>query len=109
MRLNTLGEVVAVRRLSLVDEPNREILVKMGRPQKTPGEEDYFCPFHISGIGDERIDAIFGIDAFQAMQLRLQFIGARLLMLNQENGGRLRWVCDEKGGLGFPIPDSAQR
>ena len=106
--MNTLGEVVAVRCLSLVDEPNREILVKMGR-QRTPGEEDYFCPFQISGMGDERIDAIFGIDAFQAMQLTLQFIGARLLILNQENGGRLRWVCDEKGGLGFPIPDSAKR
>ena len=107
MRLNSIGEVIAARRLSLIDEPNREILVKMGKPQKTPSEEDFFCPFQITGIGDERVDSIVGIDAFQAIQLTLQFIGGRLMLLNRENGGRLRWECDEKGGFGFPVPDWA--
>jgi len=107
MRVNTLGEVIAARRLFLADEPNREIVVRIGKPEKTPEADDYFCPFQISGIGDERIDAIFGIDAFQAMQLTLQYIGARLMMLNRENGGRLRWECGEEGDFGFPVPDRA--
>src|SRR5690242_2389921 len=108
MRVNSIGEVIATRRLFMENEPNRDIVVKLGKPQKTPGEDEYCCPFQVTGIGDERIDCIFGIDAFQAMQLTLQFIGGKLMMLNRDNGGRLRWEGDEKGGFGFPVPDWAK-
>ena len=106
MRVDSIGEVIAVRRLFLVDEPNREILIKMGLPQKTPGEEDFYCPFQITGIDDARPQAIIGIDAFQAMQLAMRYIGARLALLNRNNGGRLRWEGDEQGDFGFPVPET---
>jgi hypothetical protein len=61
--------------ISFIDEPGREILVKMGKPQKTPGEQDFYCPYQITGLGDEKPDAIVGIDSFQAMQLALRSIG----------------------------------
>ena len=105
MRVDNIGEVIAVRRLFLVGEPDREILVKMGSPQKTPGEQDFYCPFQITGVGDDRPQAIVGIDAFQAMQLAMQFIGGTLMQLNRKNDGRLRWECDEQGGFGFPVLD----
>ena len=46
-----------------------------------------------------------GVDAFQAMQLAMQFIGGTLMQLNRKNDGRLRWECDEQGGFGFPVLD----
>ena len=33
MELDTIGEVIATRQLCLVDDPSREILVKIGKPQ----------------------------------------------------------------------------
>jgi hypothetical protein len=106
MRVDSIGEVIAVRRLFLVDEPDREILVKMGKPQKTPGEQDFYCPYQITGLGDEKPSASVGIDSFQAMQLALRSIGGKLILLNRNSDGRLRWECDEQGGFGFPVPHS---
>jgi hypothetical protein len=102
MSVNSIGEVMATRRLFLVDEPDREILVHMGKPEKTPGREDYSCALQVTGIGDERVYRIFGVDAFQAIELGVRFIGERLASWNQDAGGRLRWECDDKGGFGFP-------
>jgi len=45
---------------------------------------------------------IFGVDAFQAIELGFRFIGVRLALLNRDAEGRLRWECDDKGGFGFP-------
>jgi hypothetical protein len=106
MRVDSIGEVIAVRRLFLVDEPGREIWVRMGKPQKTPGEPDFYCPYQITGLGDEKPAASVGIDSFQAMQLALRSIGGKLMLLNRNSDGRLRWECDEQGGFGFPVPHS---
>lgn len=75
MTVNSVGEVIATRRLLLADEPNREILVQMGKPEKTPGKDDYSCSLQVTGIGNERIYRIFGIDAFQAIELGFEFAG----------------------------------
>jgi hypothetical protein len=106
MRVDSIGEVIALRRLFLVDEPDREILVKMGKPQKTPGEQDFYCPYQTTGLGDEKPGASVGIDSFQAMQLALRCIGGKLMLLNRNSDGRLRWECDEQGDFGFPVPHS---
>jgi hypothetical protein len=106
MRVDDIGEVIAVRRLFLIDKPDREILVKMGKPQKTPGEQDFYCPYQITGLGDEKPGASVGIDSFQAMQLALRSISGKLMLLNRNSDGRLRWECDEQGGFGFPVPEA---
>jgi hypothetical protein len=74
----------------------------MGKPEQTPGRDDYSCALQVTGIGNERVYRIFGVDAFQAIALGFGFMGERLELLNQEAGGRLRWECDDKGGFGFP-------
>jgi len=110
MKIETLGEVMATRRLQVSGEPEREVLVKLGRPQPSrdaPDSGEYFCPFQITGAGDERVRYAAGVDAFQAIELTLRLIGAELHRLNGQVEGRLRWECDESGNLGFP-PDLAE-
>ncbi len=105
MRLETVGDVIAVRKLRLLDDSGREIQVKLGKPQPSsdlPGVEEYFCPFQITGAGDEQVRYAAGVDAFQAIQLTLKLIGSELLRLNKKLDGNLHWECDESGGFGFP-------
>jgi hypothetical protein len=52
MKLETVGEVIAVRKLQLSGEPSSEILVKLGKPQPfpdSPEADDRYCPFQSPG------------------------------------------------------------
>jgi len=104
MHLESIGEIIATRRLSLVDDPATQILVQMGKPQPYPENGSYYCPFQIVGIGDGKVRYGAGVDEFQAIELCLQIIGVYLWVWNGDHNGRLRWECDEKL-LGFPMPD----
>jgi hypothetical protein len=110
MKLETVGEVIAVRKLQLSGEPSSEILVKLGKPQPfpdSPEADDFYCPFQITGAGDERVRYAAGVDGFQAIELTVKLIGVVLSKLSRELNGRLRWECDENGGIGFPgYPES---
>jgi hypothetical protein len=92
-----MTEVIAVRRLSWEGEPSREVLVSIGKPAETPGVQgEFYCPIRTTGFGsDEITTAIFGIDAFQAIELALRFIHSRLTDINLKNGGRLRWLDEQ--------------
>ena len=92
-----MTEVIAVRRLSWEGRPNPEVLVSIGKPAEDPGYEEWFyCPIQTSGLGkDEFTAAIFGIDALQAIELAVRFVGQRLADINEKNGGRLRWLDGE--------------
>lgn len=92
-----MTEVIAVRRLSWEGEPTREVTVNIGRPAETPGiQGEFYCPIRTTGLGDDEIvTAIFGIDAFQALELALRFVGWRLADISVRNGGRLRWLDEQ--------------
>ena len=92
-----MTEVIAVRQLSWEGEPTREVLVSIGRPSETPGaQREFYCPIRTTGLGnDEIVTAIFGIDAFQAIELALRFIHSRLTDINLKNGNRLRWLDEQ--------------
>ena len=104
MKLSSVGDVIAVRRLFLANEPSRKITVLMGKPQPLPDAlgEDHYCPIQITGLGNEKVRYAAGVDAFQAIELAFRMIGVELGVLNRNNGGRLRWEYDEEVGLGFP-------
>lgn len=107
MKLNNLGEIIAVRRLFLEgEEPaSSNILVKLGKPRQFADSTDYYCPYQIIGIGDENIRYAGGIDAVQALQLAFRALAIDLYIgLNREFDNRLRWEGDENGDLGFPRP-----
>ncbi len=54
------------------------------------GEEPsgtFRCPFQITGLNhDERVDGVFGEDAFVALQYAIDFIGDRLDLYSKELG-----------------------
>ena len=89
-----MTEVIAVRRLSWEGEPNREVLVSIGKPAEGPDSQGgFYCPIHTVGLGnDEIVTSIFGVDGFQAIELALRFIGWRLADISSKNGGRLQWL-----------------
>ena len=97
-----LGDVIATRKLYRLDDPGAAIIIKFGKPQRTPGHDDFFCPTQIVGIGDERVESTYGIDAVQALQLAMKWMGASLVRLNAEVGNTLRWEGDENGSYGLP-------
>jgi hypothetical protein len=54
MKLDSVGQVLCSRELALAD--GRAVCVMMGKPQRFPeGNDDYFCPFRITGIGSEQV------------------------------------------------------
>jgi hypothetical protein len=104
MKLSNVGQTLGTRTLEL--DGGRTVSVIIGVPQRYPeGAEDYFCPYQIVGIGDERVRCASGIDALQALTLTLKMIGADLYATPEAKNGTLSWVGQSvKGDLGFPPP-----
>ena len=88
-----MTDVIAVRRFCWVDDPEHQLLVSIGEPQKAPGGTgEFYCPIQTEGFGnDEFVQPIYGIDEFQAIELALKYIGYRLSDINESSGSRLRW------------------
>lgn len=106
MKLENVDEVIASRKLTLSEQggPPSEVLVLLGKPQQTPGFDDFYCPYQIEGAGLSRVRYSCGIDRMQALQLAMGTLQVEVELLNKKLGGRLRWNDDEKGWLGFSDP-----
>ena len=104
MRLESVGEIIAERKLSVVGNPAIEVSVRMGKPQQLPDAVygDQFCPVQIIGVGREQVKYAAGVDGFQAIELAMRLIGSELWLIKRDFGVQLRWDGDEKGDLGFP-------
>ena len=78
----------------------------IGKPEKFPDADDYYCPYQIVGVGNERVRYAGGIDAVQALELTLKMIGTDLYTSGEAQSGALSWMGgSKKGDLGFPVPD----
>lgn len=106
MQIDSLGDVILTRKIFIVGEHEREIVINIGKPKELEDNGDHYCPYQIVGIGNEKIRYAIGIDQIQAMQLTLSRIGVDLYTSEEGRSGNLRWIGDEKGDLGFPVPDS---
>ena len=97
-----LGLVVAERRLRLSDDPHREVWVRLGQPQPFPDQpfKDYYCPYQIVGLGDERVRYAGGIDSLHAMESALLLLPTELGVLRR-NHPELRWEDAPDGDFGF--------
>ncbi len=108
MKLESLGEIIAERKFELLrDAHEREtIVVLLGKPQQSPDDATFYgCPYQIKRSNSEKLMTICGVDAFQALQLAISTIGVELEVIRRDSGGQLIWDGDDKGDLGFPIPD----
>jgi hypothetical protein len=104
MDFDSIGEIIATRRLHFVDEVNhqRTVSVFVGRPEQLNGSSDYHCPFQVIGIGSQQTQLARGHDSIQALQSALVLIAESLNHLNHELDGKLIWDGGHKGELGFP-------
>jgi hypothetical protein len=89
-----LGRAVAVRRLRVPGKRARAVTIRIGIPRRLGGGWGWGCPVEISGLGPPRLRYIFGVDAFQALQLGLEYIAVRIsaskpmpFLFEREDGG----------------------
>ncbi len=99
-----IGSAIAERLLHCddPDEGHRVIRVLLGAPQQSKEPpSDWYCPWQIVGLGDEKVRAAYGVDAIQALQLVMRMIGAKL-HAQTAHGVRLWWLEESSSDLGFP-------
>ncbi|WP_407701602.1 DUF6968 family protein [Thermomonospora amylolytica] len=91
-----LGEVVAERRLEAVAEDGTctPVVVKIGRPRPdTLGTgEDWCCPHQILGLGEDRVEASFGVDSLQAFLLSVYALRLKLTERAEAASVGLDWL-----------------
>ena len=104
MGFESIGEIIATRRLYFSDEHEnkRTVSVFIGKPQESPDSNDYHCSFQIIGIGSQETQLAQGQDSIHALQQAMILIALNLNHLNDELGGKLSWNGGHKGELGFP-------
>lgn len=104
MDFDSVGEIIATRRLYFFDEGNikRTVSVLLGMPQQSSDSRAYHCPFQVIGIGSQQTQLAQGVDSIEALQSALILIAASLNHLDNQIGGRLAWEGGGKGELGFP-------
>jgi len=105
MKLQDVGEVLATRTLEL--DGGAPVQVTMGVPQRFPdGNDDWYCPYRITGLGDAHVRYAAGVDGFQALLLTMQIIGTYLSTSEEAKDGGLKWLGELD--LGFPVVPSAK-
>jgi hypothetical protein len=104
MDFDSVGEIIATRRLYFFDDGNikRTVSVLLGMPQQSSDSPAYHCPFQVIGIGSQQTQLARGVDSIEALQSALILIAASLNHLDNQIGGRLAWEDGGEGELGFP-------
>ena len=103
MELHDVGQVLAERRYTLEGRPGppKEVVVRIGVPQRSPDGGSHFCPFEIVGVGTPKVRYIFGEDPFQALKLTLKMVGSTLHDHRQHYGPGF-YLYEAGDDLGFP-------
>jgi len=78
-----------------------QVIVRLAKPEKIPGEDDFSCGYQILGLGTEAVRTAVGVDAVQALFLAMTKIGADLYTSAEASTCKLSWHGDKN--LGFPV------
>jgi hypothetical protein len=94
-----LGEIVAERQIEGV-APNGshfEVVIRFGAPRPDPlsSNGDWECPHQIVGLGDDTVQAAYGVDSLQALLLSVFAVRTKLA----ESGSTLDWLGMPELGL----------
>lgn len=104
MLLRNVGQVLATRTFELREGDRRkEVRVLIGMPRRIPDESDFYCPYQIVGLLDERVRYTEGVDEAQALYLAMEASGTMLSATPEAISGRLTWYGEPS--LGLPIRD----
>jgi hypothetical protein len=97
-----LGPIIAERRLRVTGRSELDVRVRLGTPRPFPDAPygDYYCPYQIVGVGNEKVRYAGGVDAIQALELALHILPTELDALRQEYPG-LGWADAPDGDYGF--------
>ena len=91
MRTFELGEVIAERAITFKANAgwSRDVVVRLGRPMAdgSHGNRNWMCPYQVAGLGRDRVMAIYGVDAMQALLLAIHTIPAELAAYMRDPGG----------------------
>lgn len=87
----------AVRRLKVVGEVDREIVITIGKPRPDP-KGDWRCSFLVEGVPNERRRFARGIDPLQALQLAIESAKHTV----KATGLVCTWLDGEPGDIGIP-------
>lgn len=98
MDVDQIGEICFERILALYGVERVVVIVGLPRPHP---EGDFYCPWEIRGLADEKVRSAHGIDAIQAFWLALHRIGAYLYTSDEGRSRRLSWLGE--ADLGFPV------
>ena len=74
-KLENVGEVIATRSLTLDGTKQAKVLI--GKPQRFPNGENWYCPYQTLNVGLDRVLCAGGVDEVQALILALSMIGAK--------------------------------
>lgn len=89
---------IATRRLSVVGEPDREVVITLGKPRPEADPSVWRCSFLVEGISGARRKVALGADSLQALQAAIQ--GAKAAI--QASGVVCAWGSEEPGDIGIP-------
>ncbi len=97
----TLDDYIGTRELDVLDANGNlahRIKVTIGKPIQL-ADREWTCPYRISGLGDDAIYQVNGLDAIQAIKCAFTVIDGILKGSEPFQNGRLKWNGDND--LGF--------
>jgi hypothetical protein len=100
VKLKDVGEIIARRKLYVDGTPRKEAAVLIGKPCQFSESPDYYCPYQIVGVGNERVMYAGGVDAIQALEETMAILPTELEVLFRAYP-TLRWEDAPPGDLGF--------
>ncbi|HWO59936.1 MAG TPA: hypothetical protein VNO31_07880 [Umezawaea sp.] len=109
MTIYELGAVVAERHLDAVagEGARTTVTIRVGTPRPDPlsPNGDWCCPHQIVGLGDEAVEASFGVDSLQALLLSVFGLRVKLAARAEEAGVSLDWLGMADLGLAV-VPEA---
>jgi hypothetical protein len=94
-----LARPIAERRLVVVGHPDREIVIKVGKPRRDPDPTgDWMCSYFVEGLPQARRRYAHGIDSLQALQMAIEAARAAILA----SGLSCTYAGGEPGDMGIP-------
>ena len=92
--------IIAERTLTChMESTSYTVPIRLSGPEQA--DHGWKCQYSIGWPSGEYLSAGWGVDAFQALWLTLQKIGADIYCSSYHEAGQLRWTSSP--GYGFPV------